>query len=92
MSEYKEKNEYDDNTNDFFDDDFDIWDINSVISHITSNKLGFLLLAFVFVIIYIIDYISRINSMIFSMPSPVPILGMQNTIPMQVPKRKFKKR
>jgi len=94
MSEFKEIDDYEDNVTYNDNDDFDLWNIDSVIKHIQSNKLGFLLLLFVFVIIYIIDYINRINSSIFGISNPMPIPGMQNTLPMQLPKmvkRKQKK-
>lgn len=94
MSEFKEIDDYQENITYNEDDDFDLWNIHSLLNHIQSNKLGFLLLLFVFVIIYIIDYINRINSSIFGISNPMPMPGMQNTLPMQLPKmvkRKQKK-
>ena len=94
MSEFKEIDDYNENFI-TYNDDFDIWNIKSIISHINSNKLGFLLLLFVFVIIYSIDYINSINSIMFSITTPIQIPGVSNSMPMQLPqndKRRNKKR
>jgi hypothetical protein len=94
MSEFKEIDDYNENFI-VVDDDFNIFDIKSVVSHINANKLGFVLLLFVFIIIYVIDYINRINSFVFSITNPIQIPGVSNSMPMQLPqnmKRKTKKR
>ena len=44
----------------------------SVIQYIKENFVGLLLLLLVFLIIYFVDHISRINALIFAMPSPIP--------------------
>jgi len=51
---------------DEIDDDFSFWNINSVLNHIINNFPQFLLLIFVFVIIYIVDYINNLNTVIYS--------------------------
>ena len=53
--------------------DFDIYSVQSIIKYISEHLIQFLLLLLVPVIIYVVDHISAINSMIFSMPSPIPI-------------------
>ena len=67
----------------FEDEDGSTWSIGSVFSFIKDNIIQLLMLFSVFVIIYVVDHISNINSVIFSMPSAIPGLpGMQpkNTI------------
>ncbi len=61
----------------------------SLFEYIRENFIGLLLLILAFFIIYLVDYISRINSLIFSIPSPIP--GVTNSINIQpISKRKFK--
>ena len=48
------------------DSDIDFFDMNSIIQYILSNYTQFLLLLFVFVIIYVVDYISNVNNILFS--------------------------
>lgn len=91
MSEFEQIDIYDETININDNDDFDVWNIKSIISHINSNKLGFLLLCIVFFIIYAIDYINNLNSGIFGMSNSVPIPGIQNTLPIQLPKN-FKRK
>jgi hypothetical protein len=50
------------------------------INYVIENYIQFLMLLSVFVIIYVIDHISNINSMIFSMPSPIPTFQPQKKI------------
>ena len=54
------------------------WTIQSAFSFVVDNWIQILMLLGVFVIIYVVDRISNINSAIFSMPSAIPGLpGMQ---------------
>jgi len=62
---------------DFEYDDFNIYDINSIISFIKENAIQILLLLLVPVIIYIVDHISNINAILFGLPSPVPTSSQQ---------------
>jgi hypothetical protein len=61
------------------------------IEYISENFIGLSLFVFVFVIIYFIDYITRLNALIYSTPSlipglPTPVLNIEKKI-----KRKVKK-
>jgi hypothetical protein len=60
------------------DDEFSIWNINSIIDFVKNNFIQILLFILVFVIIYVVDHVSNINAMIYSMPSPVQIPGLNN--------------
>ena len=44
----------------------------SLIEYISENLIGILLLVLAFIIICVVEYISRLNALIFSMPSPIP--------------------
>ena len=68
------------------DEDFSIWDILNT----KDNFIKFLLLLSVPVIIYIVDHISNINAIIFSFPSPVIGLPVQNKI--KIPKKRLPKK
>jgi hypothetical protein len=54
------------------DDDFSIYNINSIINFCKNNWFQLLLLLLVFIIIYVVDYISNINTIIFGLPSAIP--------------------
>ena len=54
------------------DADIDFFDINSVIQYVLSNYTQFLLLLFVFIIIYAVDYISNVNNILFSATQIIP--------------------
>jgi hypothetical protein len=81
--------------NDEFDGDIYNWNIYTMIKYITLHYVQFLLLILVFIIIYIVDHISYINSMIFTVPSPIPFLttpDSKNTVPIKIKKpKKLKK-
>jgi hypothetical protein len=68
------------------DEEFSIWDILNT----KDNFIKFLLLLLVPVIIYIVDHISNINAIIFSFPSPVIGLPVQNKI--KIPKKRLPKK
>ena len=69
--------------------------VQSLIKYISENIVGLLLLLLAFVIIYVVDYVARINSLIFAMPSPIPgVTSAVNNVVMQKPNKtkKLKKR
>ena len=45
---------------------------NSITNYIPLHYIQFFLLLLVPIIIYIVDHISNINNIIFSIPSPIP--------------------
>jgi hypothetical protein len=50
----------------------DEWDFYSILNFMKENFVQILLLILVFVIIYLVDHISNINSAIFGLPSTIP--------------------
>ncbi len=75
-----------------FDDDSDlsIYDFNSIINYIKNNIIQILLLILVFFIIYTVDYISNINTILMApitmMPSQKMLTPQLNHI--KIPKRR----
>ena len=66
--------------------------LQTLFQYVNENLYGLMLLVLVFFIIYFVDYISRINAMIFGMPSPIPGMAASTNIPLiKPPKSKFKK-
>lgn len=61
------------------------WNIYSIMEYISENFVGLILLLSTFFIIYFVDYINRLNSVIFSPQSPIPVL------PVKVKSKKLKK-
>ncbi len=60
----------------------------SLLQYIKENFVGLLLLLLVFLIIYFVDHISRINALIFAMPSPMQgIQVASNNIAMAITKK-----
>jgi hypothetical protein len=57
---------------DNYEKESSIWDINTIIDFIKNNYIQILMFLSVFVIIYIVDYISNINAVLFGLPSAVP--------------------
>ena len=49
------------------------WTLYSIIQYISENFIGLMLLIFAFFIIYFVDHINRLNSMLFAPQLPVPI-------------------
>lgn len=64
----------------------------NIIEHIKDNLSGFILLLFAFFIIYFVDYINRLNTPIYSTPSPIPGLSSIVNAAQNISKRKVKKR
>lgn len=50
----------------------------SSFNYIKDNFIGICLFIFAFFIIYFVDYINRLNALIYSTPSPIP--GFNNNI------------
>jgi len=68
---------YDNKYNTETNDDFNIWSIWSIFKYILSKPIEFLLLISVFIIIYSVDYISRLNSVIYGVSQSIPFMGQQ---------------
>jgi uncharacterized membrane protein YqjE len=71
------------------EEEFDINNIYSILKYIKTHYVKFLLLLLVVLIIAIVDYITSINSMLFTMPSP--IIGLPSNVP-NTQKEKVKNR
>ena len=69
-----------------------IYDFNSIINYIKNNFIQILLLIFVFLIIYTIDQISNINTMLMAPITMMPIIT-KKTQQIKMPKKRkiFKK-
>ena len=59
------------------DNELSIWNINSIINYIKDYYIQLLLLLLVPIIIYIVDYVSNINAILFGIPSAIPGLSGQ---------------
>lgn len=59
------------------------WTIYSIIEYISENFVGLILLLFTFFIIYFVDHINRLNSVLLSPPVPF--------VPLKVKSKKLKK-
>ena len=57
--------------------DLSIYDFNSIINYIKNNFIQILLLLLVFFIIYLVDQISNINTMIMAPISMIPGIPRQ---------------
>jgi hypothetical protein len=58
-----------------------------IIEYISENFIGLILLIFAFFIIYFVDYINHLNTIIFSPQIPVPVPLIQ----FKTKSKKFKK-
>jgi len=63
------------------------WKLYSIIEYISENLVGLMLFILTFFIVYFVDYINRINSMLFAPQLPIPI----KAVPIKVKSKKFKK-
>jgi flagellar biogenesis protein FliO len=70
------------------EDDFSIYNINSILNYIQNNLFQILLFILVFLIIYIVHYISNINSLLNL--SNNSMIGFNNSI-ILVPAKKTRK-
>ena len=63
-------------------DEYDNLSFNSIMSYIKDNFIQIIMLFSVFVIIYLVDHISNINTIIYSMqpqiPIPIPLKKQKN--------------
>ena len=67
-------------------DDFSTWDTETVIQFVKENILQFLLLLLVFVIIYAVDHITNLNTMLYA------AAPLSNTILQKKPTNKKSKK
>jgi len=67
--------------------------LETLFQYVNENFYGLILLSFAFFIVYFVDYISRINALIFAIPTQIPGIQMPTNISsMKPPKvKKFKK-
>lgn len=75
-------------------ENIDFFNITSIIDYISTNYTQFLLLILVFIIIFIVDYVSNLNNMIYG-SAQVMIPGISDSLkPPEVKKtnKKSKKR
>jgi hypothetical protein len=56
-------------------------DIKNTITYVIENRDKFLLLLFVFVIIYFVDYITHINTILYSTPVAPSLPILKKPIP-----------
>jgi hypothetical protein len=61
----------------------------NILEYVRKNFVGLILLLFAFFIIYFVDYINRLNTIIYSLTPTTPNLQPMTTQKMS--KRKFKK-
>jgi len=74
-------------------DEFNIWDIRSIIHYIINNYEKFLLFLVVIVIIYAVDYISNMNAILFSIPQIIPgITNISTNIILSKPGKKTRRK
>jgi len=74
------------------EDDFSIYNINSILNYIQNNVFQIVLFILVFLIIYIVDYISTINSILNLHNNSV--IGLNSTMilfPSKKTRKSFKK-
>ena len=64
----------------------------NILEYVKENFYGLILLLSIFFIIYFVDYITRLNNIIYSTPSIIQGLTFVNASPQKISKRKFKKR
>ena len=62
----------------------------NIFLYIQENYIGLSLFVLAFFIIYFVDYLNRINALIYSTPSPIPGVSFNNNILSN--KKKHKKR
>jgi len=63
------KNIETDNNNDYENND---WSYESIIHFLKNNYIQIGMFFLVFVIIYVVDYVSNINAAIYGLPSAIP--------------------
>ena len=63
----------------------------NILEYVNENLSGLFLLLLAFFIIYFVDYINRLNTIIYSTPVSIPSLPSVIISPQKIVKRKFKK-
>ena len=71
--------------------DLSIYDFNSIINYIKNHFIQILLLIIVFFIIYTVDYISNINTLLMAPISMIPGIPNQQQMIMSKGRKKCKK-
>jgi hypothetical protein len=61
-------------------DEFSIWNVNSVLTHIKDNAISFILLICVFLIIYIVDRLTNYNMSLMA-AAAMPLNTIQQVMP-----------
>jgi hypothetical protein len=74
--------------NDEFAGDIYNWNVHTIIKYVKVHYMQFLLLILVFIIIYVVDHISSINAIIFTMPSIIPGPSTNSVISTKIKKSK----
>jgi hypothetical protein len=69
-------------------DDFSIWNINSVLTHIKDNMIPFILLICVFFIIYLVDRLTNYNMALMAASAATMHMPIPGSIPHVNKKRK----
>jgi len=67
------------------------WNTFNIHEYVKENLSGLLLLGVAFLIIYFVDYINRLNNIIYSTQSSIPGVITAINSSQKVSKRKFKK-
>jgi hypothetical protein len=62
-------------------DEFSIWNVNSVLTHIKDNAISFILLICVFLIIYIADRLTNYNMSLMAAAAAMPLNTIQQVMP-----------
>ena len=63
--------------------------IFNILEYVRENFVGLILLLFAFFIIYFVDYINRLNTIIYSLAPTIP--NLQPITTQKMSKKKFKK-
>lgn len=63
----------------------------NILEYVNENLSGLFLLLLAFFIIYFVDYINRLNTIIYSTPVSIPSLPSVIISPQKMVKRKLKK-
>jgi predicted ABC-type exoprotein transport system permease subunit len=62
-----------------------------ILQYVKNNSFGLFLLILAFLIIYFVDYINRLNTIIYSNPTSIPGLISTITPPHKFSKKRVKK-
>jgi hypothetical protein len=67
--------------------EFSIWNVNSVLTHIKDNMVSFILLICVFFIIYFVDRLTNYNMLLMAASAAMP-MPLQQVIPKKNKRKK----